>query len=385
MTRDAAFFYQVIKPGRYLGGEFGVRGNGESTPSRDIVWYYPDRYERAITDSAWRRSFFQLTSQRGVRVSRAVEYASDVWASLEMFEKATFTLDHLTDIRAAACVVFWAPDVFTAAHIPALIRRSGLEVTSVVIGVVCDGPWIPRFLGGHVDWVVPAPDGWLPRDLITYLRDGGPLPASAIPARHTAGFDAAINMWTQQSLEICDAIATPRWVPRVEVEDDYFDVELTSIDAAGQRRTRSVASVVMDALDGLKSTGVDGIRFSPSGAIDSTILVGSLTELQRRHSMKRVRAHIPAIAIDEFRNDWLAYKPHILKPTLRLCLTGTVDPAIVIETGNRALNFGWQGLTAVLEFDSYDALLRLLPPVQTIIRGWSRAAQGHADKRPLRV
>jgi len=385
MTRDAAFFYQIIKPGRYLGGEFEVRGNGATTPSRDIVWYYPDRYERAITDSAWRRSYFQLASQTGLRVSRAVEYASDVWASLDTFDKPTFTLDHLADIRAAACVVFWAADVFTAAHIPAIIRRSGLEGSSTTIGVVCDGSWIPRFLSGHVDWIVPAPDGWLPRDLIAYLRDGGPLPASAIPARDASAFEKAIKAWKQQPLEKFDSNATPRWVPRVEVEDDYIDVELTSIDAAGQRRGRDVASVVIDALDGLKSTGVDGVRFCPSGAVDSVLMVGVLSELQRRHSMKRVRAHLPAITIDEFRNDWLAYRPHILKPTLRLTLSRGVDPAIAIETGNRALNFGWQGLTAVLEFDSFDALLRMTVPVQTIIRGWSRAAQGHADKRPLRI
>lgn len=386
MTRDAAFFYQIIKPGRYLGGEVGIPRNGASPSAREIVWYYPDRYERAITDSAWRRSYFQVSNQPGVRVSRGVEYARDVWASLESSGKPTFTLDHLSDIRAAACVVFWAPDVLTAAHIPAIMRRSGLANSGVTIGVVCDGAWIPRFLFGHVDWIAPAPDGWLPGELLAYLRDGGFLPACAIPAKNLPSDPAtSIDSWRQGQLAASDSGSTPRWVPRVEVEDDYFDVELTRIISNGRISTRDVASVVIDTLDGLKSTGVDGVRFCNSGADDSALTVAALSELQRRHSMKRVRVHLPAITIDQFRNDWLAYKPHILKPMLRLTINDSEDQSVAIETGNRALNIGWQGLTAVLDFDSFEKLLGMLKHVQTILRGWSQAAQGHSDKRPLRI
>ncbi len=385
MTRDTAFFYQILKPGRYLGGELGVPGNGDLSPARDIVWYYPDRYERAITDPAWRRSFFQVSRLNAVRVARSVEYARDVWASLASSGKATFTLDHLRDVRGAACVVFWAPDVLTAAHIPSILRRSGLQDNRVPVGVICDGTWIPRFLHGHVDWIVPAPDGWLPRDLVAYLRDGGQLPPSAIAAGGMSHFESLVEAWHQQPLVSSDFPTTPRWVPHVEVEDDYVDVELSEVNSSGARVPRDVASVVLDALDGLKTTGVDGVRFCDGGAGQSPVLVTALTEMQRRYSMKRVRAHLPAITIDEFRRDWLAYKPHILKPVLRLSITESVDPATAIDIGNRALNSGWQGLTAVMEFNSFEALSRMIAPTQSILRGWSQCAQGHSDKRPLRI
>lgn len=385
MTRDAAFFYQIIKPGRYLGTEFGVPRNGHSVSAREIVWYYPDRYERAITDSAWRRSYFQVAGLPGVRVSRAVEYARDVWSTLAGSGKPVFSLDHLDDIRAAACIVFWAPDVLTAAHIPSIMRRAGLDRGNATIGVICNGTWIPRFLGGHVDWIVPAPNGWLQHDLVEYIRNGGTFPPALIHSRDSSRIEELVRSWRQSSLETSVTQTTPRWVPRVEVEEDFFDVELSRVDVDGTLTSRSVSSVVMDALDGLQSTGVDGVRFCQGGAGAPSTLVGALSELQRRFSMKRVRAWLPAITCNEFRDNWLSYKPHMLKPTIRLSITETLESVLAAETGNRALNHGWQGITGVLQFDSFETLTDMLAPTQSILRRWSVAAQGHADKRPLRL
>jgi radical SAM-linked protein len=174
-------------------------------------------------------------------------------------------------------------------------------------------------------------------------------------------------------------------VPHVEVEDDYVDVDLGCVDDAGVLRSRDFSGVVLDALDGLAATGVDGIRFCEAGCDHSEIVATSLKELQRRQNMKRVRAHLPAITVEHFTRDWLSYRPHLLKPVVRFRLTESIDPASVVQAGNRALNFGWQGLNAVLAFDSFDALSRMLPPVQQALNGWSASTQGHSDKRPLRL
>src|SRR5512147_1194590 len=127
MTRNDALFYHVLKPGRYLGGEFELTGSSNDPDSRSVVWYYPDRYERAITDPSWRRSFFQISGKPGIGVHRAVEYARDVWQSLASTQTPAFTLDGLSDLTRASVVVFWAPDILTAAHIPSIVRRSGLN------------------------------------------------------------------------------------------------------------------------------------------------------------------------------------------------------------------------------------------------------------------
>ncbi len=385
MTRDAAFFYQILKPGRYLGNELGVPAKCDSAHDRQIVWCYPDRYERAITDPAWRRSYFQLVQAGGLCVSRAVEYGRDVWQTLAGTGRPVFTLDHLDDIHKAAVVVFWAPDVLTAAHIPSIIRRSGLENSNLSIGVLCDGYWIPRFLLGHVDWIVPAPGGWIPRDLIAFLRDGSTLPACAIPARERSSFVSKSDSWRPSPLAPTDPARTPRWVPNVEVEEDYADVDLICVDSDGALRVRDPSAIVLDTLDGLGTTGIDGVRFCDGFADPAEMLVTVLTELQRRYSMKRVRAHCPAVRPERFLHEWHSYRPHLLKPMLRLQISEKLDPRLIIEAANLALNSGWQGLHAVLRFDSFESLSGLLGPVHEAIAGWSRLAHGYADKRPLRL
>lgn len=386
MTGDTAFFYQILKPGRYLGGEFDSSANGDSSTKRQIVWFYPDRYERAITDPAWRRAFFQISKHDGVRVSRAVEYARDVWQSLAATGKPVFTLDLLTDIRRAEVVVFWAPDIFAAAHIPSIIRRAGLENSGIPIGVICDGYWLPKFLFGHVDWIAPAPSGWLPQEFISFLQEGGTPPRCVVPGTMRTELDSLTGAWREGQLLPSDNARTPRWVPRVEVEEDHADVELTCVDGRGVLRLREVSSVVLDTLDGLSGTGIDGVRFCEGQATESSQLPATvLGELQRRYNMKRVRAQCPPITIDQFGRDWLAYRPHLLKPVLRFRVDGSTDPDSAIDAGNRALNSGWQGLSAVLSFDSFESLIGLLTPVQRTIHGWDHSSRGHADKRPLRL
>lgn len=385
MARDSAFFYQVLKPGRYQGGEPGLISKPEDTTSQDIVWFYPDRYERAMTDPAWRRSYFQVAALDGIRVSRVVEYASDVWNALSLRSRPVFTLDSLDDISEARRVIFWAPDVLTAAHIPALIRRCRLEAGTQEVAVLCDGGWIPRFLIGHVDWIAPAPGGWLPRELLDYFRDGGALPSAAIPMRDENALVKTIEKWRPRPLARHQPSHTPRWVPCVEVEDDYIDVDLVRIDDSGEVHTRDLPTLVVDALDGLTSTGVDGLRFCEFERENSRAVVNTLTELQRRFNTKRIRAHLPPITIDEFQRDWLAYKPHLLKPTLRFAIRAPVDSDGLILTGRAALNAGWQGLHAVLEFDSYESLTALLDPLRRTLKGWSQAVAGYPDKRPLRL
>jgi radical SAM-linked protein len=385
MTLDATFFYQVLKPGRYLGGEWGLPQLTNGDGGRRIAWFYPERYEFAVGDPAWRRAYFQLTQTPGLCVGRAVEYATDVWTALASRGQPPFAIERFSDITQTNAIVFFAPDPLTAAHIPALLRR--LDATRrPEIGVVIDGGFCPRFLLGHVDWVMPAPGGWLTRDLVGYLAGTSPFPRSASRAASVRDWQAFVSGRSPNpQLVGTDPASTQRWVPNVEVEDDLVDVDLEYVDDSGILRRRDLDSLVLDALNGLKTTGVDGVRLCGGRWSSSQITVEVLQELQRRHNMKRVRVSFPAITPSEFEQQWESYRPHLLKPVLRLRVNESADPGQLVQIGRRALNTGWHGLTAVLEFASFDALSRLLEPTQQILSGWHAAAQSHADKRPLRL
>ncbi len=386
MTLDMAFFFQILKPGRYLGGEVVRSSASGGTSAREVVWFYPDRYERAMCDPAWRRAFFQIEERKGVRLSRATYYAADVWKALLDSGRPAFSLDGSPDISQAALIVFWAPDALTAARIPSLIRLLRECCGNLTeIGVICDGPWIPRFLSSCVDWTAFAFSGWLPQETVTFIASGRGAPSTVIDAKK---LDPAMLATMNPGVVRCEPFhpaSTPRWLPRVEVDEEFADVELSEIDDLGVIRPRPVSDIVVDALEGLRTTGIDGIRFCGDEITSGVPVFDVLTELQRRFAMKRVRAAWPAITVEQFQSDWYSYKPHLQRPSLKLRVRTGFDVTQAIDSGARALNSGWQGITLVLEFNSLDSLSRLLPSTRDVLSAWSFAAQGFGDRRPLRV
>ena len=144
------FFYHVLKPGRYLGGEEGIALPPPTGDHPLVVWFYPGRYEEAMADPGWRRGYFQLAGCPNLRCVRAVEYAADAWDKLARQGLPPFALDGHGSLRDADLILFWVPDLFAAAHIPSMVRKLGLnDETRPRLGVVVDGFWAPRFLRGH--------------------------------------------------------------------------------------------------------------------------------------------------------------------------------------------------------------------------------------------
>ncbi|MEW5701121.1 MAG: TIGR03936 family radical SAM-associated protein [Candidatus Zixiibacteriota bacterium] len=382
-----AFFYHVLKPGRYLGGEGGIPGSSSAVHGPTVVWFHPDRYEIAMSDPGWRRGYFQLVGRSDVRCARAVGYAADVWQQLAQRGLPPFAIDGAVNLCEVDWIVFWVNDPLRAALIPGIIRKLGLgDSHRPRIGVVVDGHWSPRFLLGHVDWVIPAPGGWLPRSSLDLLSG-----ATADPAVSCNGRDA--DDWAQfwsgrrsdPPLMGGPFAATPRWVTRIEIGDDFADVDLAMPNGGGVLGPRTAAAVTRDALDGLKATGIDGVRFCGAGWDHGEAVAAALTEMGRRFNMKRVRAHWPALTLPSFAAHWSSYKPHLLKPILRLRMAADADVGLFIDVGRRALNDGWQGLTLVLPFASFRELSSLFPVVRPIIEGWHAATEGFSDKRSLRL
>jgi len=382
-----AFFYHVLKPGRYLGGEIGVDAVRPESAGPAVVWYYPDRYELAMADAGWRRGYFQLARRPDVRCLRAVEYAADVWEQMTCRGLPPFTIDGHSDLREADQIIFWAPDPLRAARIPGIVRRLGLgDAPRPRVGVVVDGLWAPRFLLGHVDWVVPAAGGWLPRSVDQLLSGGSRLPEGICDGRDSCRWEEFwSDRWEPGPLMPVGWARTPRWVPRVEIGDDFAAVDLAAPDEQGILRPRFPAAVVADALEGLRVTGIDGVRFCGSGFDHSPTVATALTEMGRRYNMKRVRAHWPALTPESFASHWESYKPHLLKPVLRLLIDAHSDVQQVTDLGRRALNAGWHGLTVVMTFASFAELSAMLPSVRRTIETWYAATEGFSDKRPLRL
>ncbi len=387
MPLPASFFYHVMRPGRYLGGDMNGFVAAPNPGAKSVVWFYPGRYERAIADPAWRRGFFQLAGVDELSLSRGVEYARDVWDRLTLQNLPPFALGGCLDLRHVDTIVFWVTDPLTAAHIPSILKRLRLDSQRPAIGVVVDGWWAPRFLKDHVDWIIPAPSAWMPLSLVRLLK-GDPQSAASSDGLlcASANWD---SIWSGQAapprLIPSPGARTPSWIPRADVDGAMLDVELIAVGEDGSLGTRSVEAIVADTLAGLRETGAEGVRFCDSGFDCSQTIATTLMELSRLHNMKRIQADLPAMTAGAFDSFWKSYKPHLLKPVLRLRVAAGDDPRDFIEAGRRALNDGWRGLTAVMQFGSFDQFSLLLPVVQEIVQAWAGVTATYTDKRPLRL
>jgi radical SAM-linked protein len=351
-----------------------------------VVWFFPDRYERAMADPAWRRGFFQLSAQPSVHCLRAIEFAADAWPLLRTYDIPPFSLDGHRDLREAAAVVFWAPDVLTAARIPSILARLGLTPETTRVGVVVSGWSAPRFLRGHVDWILPAPSGWLPSSIIDLLARADASLGEHCYVRTRDNRDRVFSGAVEPiSLLAYNPAATPQWIARVDAGTGMSDIDLFEVGQAGALVPRTVPTLVADAQASLTGTGLDGLRFCDSGFDCADTVAATLIELSRVQNMKRVQVELPPISPDDYEMRWQAYKPHLIKPVLRLRLRADHDPAKLIELGRRALNDGWHALTLVLTFDSYACYAEILPIAQEVVRAWVSVASGFADKRPLRL
>ncbi|HUU45986.1 MAG TPA: TIGR03936 family radical SAM-associated protein [Acidobacteriota bacterium] len=383
---DAAFFYHVLKPGRYLGGETGVIPDASQGSGRAVAWFYPGPYEAAMSDPGWRRGYFQLAGAEGICCLRAVDLARDLWDRLSADGRPPFTIDGHRSLREVDEIVFWVPDVEAAARIPSIIEKLGFGSDAPRIGVVVNGYWAPRFLAGRVDWLVPAFGGWLPETLLRHLADGSVRPDGSCDARDTDRYEAYWSeSWTPPAFAPIDRERTACWISKVEIADDNVDVDIVGVDSSGSLRVRGRASVVADALDVLRSTGVDGIRFCGADIDQAELLAGVLADLERVHNMRRVRVSCPPTGAAAFDAHWGSYKPHLIKPLLRLRIDPGDDAEHLIAVGRRALNAGWEALTAVLYFSSYAELESVVATAQAVLPAWHRAGESFADKRPVRV
>lgn len=383
---EDSFFYHVNRPGRYLGGEAGVLRNGDAEGTRTVAWFYPGRYEEAMADPGWRRGYFQLAGHPEIRCVRAIEFAGDAWSRLADQDVAPFDLDRAGDLRRVDTIVFWVPDVFAAAHIPAILQKLALESDGPEIGILIDGHWAPRFLAGHVDWLAPASGAWLTGQLLDYLASGSGRPASLCDGRDPAAWDSFWNEeWSPVPLYPANWEKTPRWVPRVEIGDEWVDVEMVGIGPKGHLETRPPATIVADAIDGLRTTGVDGVRFCESGHDHAALVAATLTNLGLVYNMRRTRVTFPALSADAYQAHWQAYKPHLIKPGLRLAVDAASDEGQLIDIGRKAFNAGWTSVTAEMQFGGFAECTALLPKMRNVLSAWHRAVESFADKRLVRI
>jgi hypothetical protein len=386
MRLTPAFLYHVLRPGRYLGGELGVRGAAADATEAPVVWYYPGCYERAMADPAYRRGFFQLCRHSELACVRGVEFAADVWPALEQYEVPPFSLDGQFDLRQAGTIVFWAPDVFTAAHIPSLLRRIGDRGAGNRVGVIVNGWCAPRFLRNKVDWIVPAPSGWLPRSILELLAGREPAEGSVCYLRDRDNWDQAFAGEIETvPLLASDAVTTPQWIPRVDAGSGLMDLELLAAGSDGSLSWRSVAAIVADAQSALNRTGMDGLRFCNSGFNCADLIAATLIELSRVHNMKRVQVDLPALPLEDYEKHWQSYKPHLIKPVLHLRMQSEHEAAKLIELAKHALNIGWRALTVAVAFDNYEQFLTVLPKAQELAATWPSLTAGFDDKRLLRM
>ncbi len=385
MRIPQSFFYKALKPGRYLGADLPDQ-RPPQPGQRRIVWFYPGRYEDAVSDPGYCRGFFTLRTTVESHMARAIDFDQDAWQLLEDRELPPFTLDSHEPIHSADVVVFWIPDVFGAARIPSILPRLNLDRSRTKIGAVIDGCWAPPFLKAEVDWMCAAPYGWMPAALRA-LVDG--VDAQASPGVYIEGHDdwSDVSQWSPDAIPLLQPArpSTQQWLPTVETGRLHGHLELLSVDNDGRLAARSVDDCTVDALDTLRTTGCEGLRFFDSGIDSGHRIPAILTELTRVFNMARTQVDLPPFWFGEFDQRWRVYKPHLIKPILRLRVAPGDDPQAAVEAGRNALNDGWRGVTLAAAFDSFDAFSDMVSKIETIIDGWSNVAAGFEDRRQLRV
>ncbi|MBD3298616.1 MAG: DUF2344 domain-containing protein [candidate division Zixibacteria bacterium] len=385
MRIPQSFFYKALKPGRYLGADLPDHCPPEPGQRR-IIWFYPGRYEDAVSDPGYCRGFFTLRSAVEAYVARAIDFDQDAWQLLADRSLPPFTLDAHEPIGSADVVVFWIPDVFGAVSIPSILARLNLDRSKTKIGAVIDGCWVPPLLKGHVDWMCAAPYGWMPAALPT-LVDGADVGAS--PGVYIEGQSnwSDISQWSPESVALLQpaSSSTQQWLPIVETGHAHGHLELLSVNDEGHLAARSIDDCTVDALDTLRTTGCEGLRLLDSGIDSGHRIPAILTELTRVFNMARTQVDLPPFGLAEFDQRWRAYKPHLIKPILRLRVGSGDDPQAAIAAGRNALNDGWHGLTLVAAFESFAAFSDLVPQIATIVDGWSKVAVGFDDRRQIRV
>jgi len=379
---DDAFFYHILKPGRYLGREFGIAPRSHG---RTVALVYPGPYEAMFADAGWRRVSVQLASTEGIDCVRAFDYGPDLWIKIAETQCAPFAIDGRRDLLTVDEIVFWAADVLAAARIPSVMRKIG-RPRHARLGVITSGSWAPRFLIGHADWVASSQGGWLSTSIIELLRGASNVPSDVCDAHDAALWD---KYWDGRR-PFPEPSTTPQRytapvLSKVDIGEDCVDVDLERVNAHGQLECRSQTALVSDAHSGLRASGVDGLRFCTVGDGDAATLAAALTDLGRVFNTRTVRAQWPAVSVDDFNTYWSGIKPHLIKPSFPLLLAHDSAIAGLQNAGHRALNAGWQSLALVMRFASFAEAIALIKPARAIIESWAQSANGFADRRSLRL
>lgn len=312
---------RVVRPGRYVGGEFNTRPPADELPL--VVLSYPDAYEIGISNQAIQILYAAFNDTGKAGCERAYCPWPDMAAAMRASSTPLWTLESRRPVSGATIWGITLPHELTSTNVLELLDLAGVPLRAADRGdhhpIVLGGgpgaanplplsPFFDAFFIGeaeeHIDAIAAAAGVGSRRERLAGLAA---VPGVWIPARAVAGVAAAAPRRQVFSAFSTTPPVTRPLVPVFEAVHDRAVVEVMRGCTAGCRfcqagswyrptRERPVDLVVEAALELLQQTGCDEVSLTSLSSCDYS----GVEEAVRRICALRPDVHVslPSLRVD---------------------------------------------------------------------------------------
>ena len=307
---------RVVRPGRYVGGEFNQRRKPEARPR--IVLSYPDVYEIGIANPGLQIIYSGLNDGTSAVAERAYCPWPDMAAQMRAARQVLWTLETYAPVRDADLWGFTLQHELTYTNVLEMLDLAGVPLHAAE-----RGPADPIVLGGGPCSANPLPmarffDAFFIGEAEDRLAEivaalGAParaqrldrlaeVPGMWIP--HTAGSSARrqVYMGFSESRPVTEPL-----VPLLEAVHDRAVIEIMRGCTAACRfcqagswyrplRERPVETLVESALAALRSTGCDEVSLLSLSSCDYSGIERLVSGI--RAAAPTARVSLPSLRVD---------------------------------------------------------------------------------------
>lgn len=372
----------VVRPGRYVGGEFNIRRKPDAGPR--IVLSYPDVYEIGISNPALQILYALINDQTAAVAERAYCPWPDMASAMRDAKQPLWTLESYAPVTDFDLWGFTLPHELTYTNVLEMLDLAGLPLHAAERGeadpiVLGGGPAVANplplarffdafFVGeveGHMGAIVGALEA--PSRALRLQRlaqvPGVWLPAGARErASGTAAAHGAVERQVWMGFGAGEPVTMPL-VPLLEAVHDRVVIEVMRGCTAGCRfcqagmwyrpvRERPVDLVVAAADKALRASGCDEVSLVSLSSCDYS----GIEEAVRRIRGLRpgLRVSLPSLRIDSAainlarlggeQRGSVTLAPEAGTQELRDAINKGVDDATFVDAVRAAFMAGFTGL-----------------------------------------
>jgi radical SAM-linked protein len=398
----------VEKPGRYIGGEFGVAHRHDAV--LNVAISYPDLYEIGMSNSAIRILYSLLNKVPGVSCERVFAPAPDFEAGLRAAGIPLFSLETARPLAEFDLIGFSIGYELTLTNLLAILEAGGISVEARARGdaepvVIAGGPAAtnPAPLGPFVDAVfIGEAEGWAEaafaamaemkrkgagrKDILDFLR-GQPSvwhPGKAGTVRRA--------LWRGFAETVADTVFP---VPNMRIVQDHGTVEIMRgcpnackfchatifYRPCRLKRREAIGEEVAALVD---RAGYRQITLSSLSSGDFREIPALVRDLNALYASQKVSFSLPSLRVDsvslsllreisEVRKSGLTFAVETPRPEWQQAVRKTVTLPKVIALMREAKAQGWKaakfyfmvGLPPSFDEDEPSSIIEFLREVRS--------------------